>query len=178
MIILDFWFLTIVGLSILGGVYAAEIGSFVMGTVTFILGLTALQLVGHVPVWESIVSSPFSIVLYVILFFIAGSVFTLLWMWPEYLRGKANRINYAFDKFKKENPSKARADFFASDYYNEFHASSNKENLATWILTWPFALIWELAHKPAKYIWRFTWDVLGNAFERIGQFVVGRILNK
>ena len=177
MIIFDFWFLAFAVVFTMSGIFASEFENFLAGTATFIIGLASLQWLFHVPVWESIVENPISVLLYLALYVVAGSIYTLLWRWPEYLRDNSRNINEGYNSFIHSNAKGTREEFFASRYYL-YRASNCKENIATWVLTWPFSLSWELLRKPIKYAYRLTYSILGDAFEKVGRSVTNRILNK
>ena len=179
MIIFDFWFLLFAGIFITCEIISAEIENFSIGTATFIVGLVGLQWLFHVPVWESIVANPLSVLLYVALYTIAGSVYTLLWRWPEFIRENASKIEHEYQRFVEKHPTlySPKDEFFSSNYY-DFKASKHTHRFATWMLTWPFSMAWELARKPAKYIFTAVYNLLGDAFEKVGRSVTNRILNK
>lgn len=159
------------------GIVASEVGNFALGTAIFASGLTALDWFFKVPVWDSIVANPLLLVFYLLVYTAVGSVFTLLWLWPEYLRDNSQAIRDSYARYLKGKDRNDPDTFFASDYYG-FKVVKHKQQIATWILTWPFSLVWELARKPIKYAYQFIYTMLGDAFEVIGQRISSRIINK
>lgn len=177
MIILEFWFITFLILFIVGGIFASEIESFYVGSVLYLASLAALQLFFDIPVWQSIVDNPFFVVLYLVLYTVAGSIFTLLWMWPEYIRESASKLNRCYLDFIRHYPEGTKEEFLDSSDY-PFNVSEYKQTIATWILLWPFALAWELLRKPTKYTYKLVYAALGKSFETVGKKVANRALNK
>lgn len=177
MIILEFWFILFTIAVIALGIFASEIESFAGGTGTFIIGLVSLQWWFGIPVWQSIVDNPLSVVLYLVIYTIVGAAYTLLWRWPEFLRDNAKVITNDYDRFMKHNIGSSKEDFVASDSY-PFPVKKYATHIYTWMLTWPFSLLWELSRKPIRYVYRVVYDSLGDTFGRIGKAVTMRILNK
>jgi len=177
MIIFDFWFIIFSIIFIIGGIFASEIENFIVGTATFLLGLASLQWLFHVPVWQSIIANPVSVLFYLVLYVILGTIYTLIWRWPEYIRDNSKHINELHARFNKHYPDSSIQYFFESTY-NEYSASNCKEEIATWIITWPFSLLWELARKPIKYISRAIYSMVSNLFDHVGRTVTSKVLGK
>jgi hypothetical protein len=177
MIILEFWFIIFLMLFIAGGIFASELESFFVGGVLYLASLAMLQWFFDIPVWQSIVDNPFFIALYLFIYTVAGSIFTLLWMWPEHIRESASKLNSRYVDFIKHFPIGTKDEFLDSDYY-PFKVPKYKQTIAAWILLWPFALAWELLRKPTKYVYKLVYAALGTSFETIGRKVANRALNK
>jgi hypothetical protein len=171
-----FWFIVFIGLIVVTGIVASEIDNFALGTATFVIALIGAQVLFDIPVWAAIASNPLSLVLFITLFTLIGAAYTAIWRWPEFLRDNASTIKSAYNQYK--NKHKGNFDeFLQSDSY-EFTAAKHKDRLATWIITWPFSLVWELSRKPIKYVYKIIYEALGGAFERIGISVARRIHEK
>jgi hypothetical protein len=179
MIIFEFWFLVFACFFVAAGIVASEIENFAVGTATFIIGLVSLQWLFSVPIWEYIVDNPVNLILYLALYTIAGATYTLLWRWPEFIREHAGRIQSDYDAFLAKHPTlyDPKSEFYSSSY-NKYNARNHTNRFATWILTWPFSLFWELARKPVKYLYKAVYALLGDAFDRMGRSVTNRILKK
>lgn len=179
MIIFEFWFLVFTCFFIAAGIFASEIENFAIGTATFIIGLVSMQWFFDIPVWEYIIDNPFNLILYLALYTIAGAAYTLLWRWPEFIRENASKIEHEYQRFVEKHPTlySPKDEFFSSIYY-DFKASKHTHRFATWILTWPFSLGWELARKPVKYFYQAVYHLLGDAFDRVGKRATKRILSK
>jgi hypothetical protein len=179
MIIFEFWFIVFACFFIATGIFASEIENFAIGTATFIIGLVSMQWFFDIPVWEYIVANPLNLILYLALYTIAGATYTLLWRWPEFIREHASKIESAYESFLVKYPTilSPKDEFFSSNYY-DFKASKHSKRFATWILTWPFSLGWELARKPIKYFYNAVYALLGDAVDRVGKRATNQILKK
>jgi hypothetical protein len=177
MIILEFWFILFLILFIAIGIFASELESFAVGAVVYLASLTILQWIFEVPVWQSILANPLAVILYLVLFVTAGAVFTLIWMWPEFIRESASKLNHRYVDFIKRYPTGTKEEFLDSEYY-PFNVYEYKQTIATWILTWPFALTWELLRKPTKYTYTLLYNALSTSFETIGRRTATKALKK
>lgn len=158
------------------GIFAAENDSFIFTTATIISTFVALDLFFSVPVWATIAANPLTIILFMFAYVIAGAAYTAFWRWPEYLREHSGYIQETYTDYISKHQDHTKDDFMSSYQYREFTASYNKTSLANWVLAWPLSLTWELARKPAIWIWEKTYEVLGNLFTRIGHRVTSNIL--
>lgn len=171
-----FWFLAFMGFIFIVGVISSEIDNFSLGTGTFVVALIGAQVFFDIPVWSTIYHNPISLVLFLAVFIAIGAIYTALWRWPEFLRDNAKQINADYKYCSESNKtSSVTFDEYLNSTYYKFTASKHKDRLATWIITWPFSLVWELARKPIKYTYTLVYDSLGTAFERIGAHVARRI---
>jgi len=175
MIIFDFWLISFLIIFIICGVVSSESENFLAGTVTFIVGLSTLQWLFNIPVLESIVANPIIVLLYLAIYTILGSVYTLLWRWPEFLRDKSESIKEDYARYIKTNATHTKEQYFASRYYS-FSAGIYYNSIATWVLTWPFSLAWELSRKPVRYMYKLAYNILGDMFERVGRAVSSKII--
>ena len=169
-----FWFLAFIGLIIVTGIVASELDNFSLGTGTFIVALIGAQVLFDMPVWSVISGNPLSLVIFLIAFTAVGAIYTALWRWPEFLRDNSNSILSDYEYSQKSKKAITFDEYLHTDYY-KFKASKHKDRLATWVITWPFSLVWELARKPIKYVYNLVYDTLGTTFEHIGTRVARRI---
>jgi K+-sensing histidine kinase KdpD len=177
---MDIIFIIFLLVALAVGIFASESDSFIFTTATILSTFVALDLFFSVPVWATIVANPLSIIMFVFAYAMAGSVFTTVWRWPEYLRERSSEIKYSYDAWaakQTDSDSAASKQQFMNSYaYREYTASYNSNKLVNWVLAWPFSLAWELARKPAIWLWDTVYDVLGNLFERVGKYVTAKIL--
>lgn len=169
------WFLVFFGFIFIVGVIASEIDNFTLGTTTFIVAMIGAQTLFDVPVWATISDNPLSLVLFLAAFIVVGVIYTALWRWPEFLRDNAKQINADYVDCNRRSADKVSFDEYLNSNYYSFTASKHKDRLATWIITWPFSMVWELSRKPIKYAYNLVYIVVGAAFENIGTSVARRI---
>lgn len=158
------------------GIVAAESDNWLFTTATMFSTFVALDLFFNVAVWSTIVSNPLAIILFTFIYVAIGAAYTAIWRWPVALRDMADNIQDSYDSYLKTHQGHSKEDFFNSSAYRSYSASANKGSLANWVLAWPLSLFWELARKPAIWIWNTAYDVLGKLFERIGKRVSSNIL--
>lgn len=168
-----FWFIVFILFITALGIYATETDSFLLGTGSFIIALLGAEVLFNKPVWATIYSDYGTIIVYLGLFGLAGAVYTALWRWPEFLRSNAKYINSSYESYHKKYEG-TFAEYLKSNSY-EFTASRHSHRLTTWIITWPFSLLWELLRKPMKYLGKTIYTALSTTFERIGSYTATRI---
>lgn len=158
------------------GIVASESDNWLFTTATFITTLAALDFFFGVAIWSAIVSNPLAILLFTFIYVAVGAAYTAIWRWPVALRDLSAHIQDSYAEYMKGHQDHTKEDFMASYSYSKYTASYNKASLANWVLAWPLSLTWELARKPAIWIWNTTYDVLGKLFERVGKRVTANIL--
>jgi hypothetical protein len=170
------------------GIIVSEYDNFAMGTITLITGLSLLQWVFGVPVWAAIVSNPFIIILFAIVYIVCGSFFTGFWKLPTFVNKNKLSIQLAFESWIKNTyPSSSKEEYVdklkSEEKFEQFldspsypmSASRNKNRLASWVLMWPFALLWELSHKPAIWLWELVYYNLGEVFQQVSKKTARKI---
>lgn len=177
------WFAIFVLIVLIAGIASAEFDSFVGGTVTLITGLIGADLIFGYPVFASIIANPLIILAVIALYIAVGSIYTALWKWPDYIRSKSKHINSSYDNWTRSNEKnkveKTFDNFLDSpDYKNNYAASSNKERLSAWVMMWTFSMAWELARKPAKWVFKNVYSMLGDMFEQVGKSTAKKMHDK
>lgn len=175
-------FMAIIGIAlfVVAGIFAAEMDSALMSVATFVIGLLALNYVFEISVFATFIANPLWIVGAVVLYVAAGAAYTALWRWPEFIRKNKDHImrDYA-DWAKNRDDNKDNSfDAFLNSYQYKFNASEHKERLGTWVGMWPFSMTWELARKPAIWVWNTSYKSLGELFQRIGQRTARKLHDK
>lgn len=166
------WFALFVLFFVACGIFASELDSFVGGTATFIVGLLSLDMLFGVPIFETILNNPFSILLFLAIYIAAGSAYAGFWRWVRYIKENSHHIEehyarWARDANKSGEPSDFDSYLESNDY--RYKASRHKEKLAAWVLLWPFGLLWDLMHRPARWLWNTVYENLGTLFDKIGK---------
>lgn len=166
----------------IAGIVVSEFDSFFMGTLTLISGLAIMQWVFGVPIWASIVSNPFIVLLILGVYIAVGSMYTAFWRFPNFINKHKDRIQSNYESYIRNTFNAKTSDEFAkylkddnnfenyldSNHY-EYKASKNKDRLSSWVLMWPFAVAWELMHKPAIWLWETIYYNLGDLFDNVSK---------
>lgn len=162
------------------GIVAAEMNSLMMGCVTLLVGIVGLNWLFSIPILAAAIANPFMLLFYLAVYIGIGAFYTSLWCWPNYINARASRIKMSYGNWRiaqqrHEGPDDFES-YLSSDAY-EFPAHKNKERLANWVMMWPFELIWDLSHKPAIWLWKQVYNMLGQTFEHVGKRAARKIYN-
>lgn len=163
------------------GVIANELDSFFMGAATLLVGFVGLQWIFGLPIWQTVAANPFVLILYVAVYVAIGALITGLWSWPNYIREHADNIKYAFEEHvraQKRGGHEVTFDQFLVSISYPYKASKNKDRLAAWVLMWPFGLLWDLIHRPARWIWNVAYFGLGDVFETISKNTARKVYER
>lgn len=164
------------------GIIVSEYDNFAFGTLTLLTGLSVMQWVFGVPVWATFVSNPLIIMLALAAYVLIGSLYTGVWKFPNFVIKNKLNIQLSFENWIKINfPSSSKEQYInhleSEDNFEQFldspsypmSALKNKNRLASWVLMWPFALLWELSHKPAIWLWDIIYSNLGEVFQNVSK---------
>jgi predicted membrane protein len=157
-------------------IVAAEADNFIFTTATMLSTFIVLDVFFAVPIWATILSNPLTIIMFVFAYTLVGAAYTAMWRWPESLQERASEIQEQYARWTKMNETLTKQDFMNSYEYSKYSASYNYDKLANWVLAWPFSLAWELARKPAIWLWNTSYEILGTLFDRIAKRVITKIL--
>lgn len=165
---------------VIAGILSAELDSASLSAGTFVIGLIVLEWGLGIGVWALFVSNPLWIIGSIVLYVALGAAYTAFWRWPEYICEHDSEL---MDKFARwahnlaSNEDKSFEAFMDSDEYN-YNAWQHKERLGTWVGMWPFSLSWELARKPAIWVWNTAYNSLGSTFQSAGRRAARKIHDK
>lgn len=159
------------------GTFTATIGNMFWSIVVLAAGAGVLQFLAGIAILPILIANPLLIVAVVGGYIAIGAAYTGMWRWPSYLRRHSGYIKSEFTRWsearEKQLAGKTKAEafeiFLDSDFYATWHPSRNKERLSTWVLMWPFAMGWELSHKPLIWIFETVYYTLGDMFVAIGK---------
>ncbi len=185
------WFLIFLAAFVIFGMVSSEYDNFFWGTLTLISGLAIMEWVFAVPVWATIMANPLTVIVIAAVYILIGSLYAGFWKFRNFVLKNEGHIKEAFINWIKSSPSYERKDditeilksdekfeqFLDSNYY-PMAPSKHKNRLANWVLMWPFALLWELSHKPAIWLWDTIYSQLGTLFLEISKSTARSLRNK
>lgn len=187
----EIWLMLFLLSFVVMGMVVSAYDNVMLASLTLIAGLAALQWIFGVPVWASIVANPLIIVLFAAAYIVIGSFYTGLWRFPNFVSSNklSIRVNFEIwvkDVYRTDTKEQYIANLKSDEKYEEYldstyypmSASKNKTRLASWVLMWPFALTWELSHKPAIWIWDTVYSNLGEVFQQISKRTARNLRNK
>lgn len=186
-----FWFLIFLAAFVIFGMVSSEYDDFFWGSLTLISGLSIMEWGFAVPIWASITANPLTFFIMAAVYIFVGASYAGFWKFRNFVLKNESKIKSEFIQWIKSSPSYERKDditeilksdekfeqFLDSNYY-PMAPSKHKNRLANWVLMWPFALLWELSHKPAIWLWDTIYSQLGTLFLEISKSTARSIRNK
>jgi hypothetical protein len=171
------WFALFVIIFAACGTFTASVGNMFWSLVVLAAGAGILEFLVGISVLSILIANPLLVIAVLAIYIGIGAAYTGLWRWPAYLRKHTNIIQIVFNRWRDDHPKQlagktkeeAFEAFLDSAHYAEFHPSRNKERLSTWVVMWPFAMGWELSHKPLIWIFETIYYTLGDMFVAIGK---------
>lgn len=186
-----FWFVAFMILFLVSGIVSTQYDNFFWGTLTLVTGLAIMQWVFGVPVWATLYANPLIMLVIASIYLFIGAVYAGFWKFRNYVISSEGKIKSEFSAWVKNSPScNSKEDFerlvnsdsMFDDYLDSpFYCmapSKHINKLANWTLMWPFAVIWELSHKPAIWLWNTIYSQLGTLFFEISKSTARQMRSK
>lgn len=144
---------------------------------TIVLYLLAIHLFGDAAVFSALRAHPAYIYIGVPAFFLAGALWALV-KWWFYVKRKALEYRESRLEFLVVNkvegatldtpvPEDLRTRSFPRP--RKPLARQNKGRITTWMVYWPFSMVWTLLDEP----WRLIYEAMARLFQRISDRVWG-----
>jgi len=177
-----FWFFCFV-IFILGlGIISAEMDSFLGACMTIALMALGAELLFSIPMLATIVANPLWIVLYILVYFVIGSAYGIFYRYPNWLKDRSESIGDQWLRYKYECDGKGKvaspSDFRTHKYYDMFRPKNNVDVITTWIVLWPWALFWDLCHKPVRWFYNIVYTSIGKMLDTVGNNTTDTIINR
>ena len=171
-----FWFFLLVVFILAVGIISSEFDSILGGIVTFILLAVALFYSGAL---SAIAGTPLLVILGLIVYVAAGFAYAILIRYPDYLQKYATYIQRDWEVFQenRSGDTVTREDFYSSSAYSEYTPKYNADRITAWVALWPWSLVWDLTHKPVRWLHKKLYNLAGEMLDRIGKRVFNRILD-
>ena len=171
------WFALFIIIFAACGTFTASVGNMFWSLVVLAAGAGILEFLIGISVLSILIANPLLVVAVLAIYIGIGAAYTGLWRWPSHLRKHSSVIKSTFENWRssheKQLAGKSKEEafeiFLDSAHYSSWHPSRNKERLSTWVLMWPFAMGWELSHKPLIWIFETIYYTLGDMFVAIGK---------
>lgn len=180
-----FWFFLFVVVVLAAGILCAEFDSFFGAAATLIVGLISLDILFGYAVWQSIVANPFVVVLYLAAYTAIGLAYGIFFRYADFLKKKKESVKRAWGDYQLEyrktngaDSTPTREGFRESYKYKEFTPSYNSDRIAAWVMLWPWAVFWDLCHKPFRFIYDNLYTFAGRMLDAVGARVSNKILDE
>lgn len=158
------------------GIVLGEYGHFALSTLTWLGSLAIIDYFWSVGIFASIVSNPILSIVYLFGYLMIGAIYTAVLKWPRYLNKVSYSIQDAYKRFIRQNPGESFDKFLDSDYYSQFTPQNNKDRIANWVSMWVFTAVWDLIHRPTKYIYGHLYKLFAGFYNNIGRSTTKKIL--
>lgn len=180
-----FWFFLFVIFILAAGILCAEFNNF-FGAGATLVGLAAgSQFLFGIPVWSSIIENPFLVIVGIVAYAAIGMFYAIVFRYADYLRKNKHNIRAAWGDFqvsyKKghgEDSNPTREEFRKSLQYRDFTPSYNSEKITAWVMMWPWAVFWDLCHKPVRWVYNNMYSFAGRMLDAVGARISDKILNE
>jgi len=164
-------------------VVSIEKDNSALGSAVLVITFAIAEFGFNIPIWDSIVANPFILIFYLIVYIAVGSLYATLWRLPNFLRKNSSSIQADYNNWKKanqwgsdNNKRDVSFDAFLNSSSYQYKVKNSKDRIASWVMLWPAGVLWELMHKPFRWIWDTTYRGLGNALERVNRDTARKIL--
>lgn len=176
------WFLLFVVFIFVGGIVSAEFDSVIGAMLTFAFMFGGFLLFFDLPFELGLFESLFMMAVGVVGYVIIGLVYGVWYRYSDWLRNQADHMKSRYDDYEKsvlkdKGQVPTRDGFRDSIYYKEFQPIRNLDRITTWIALWPWALFWDLCHKPARWIYNTVYDIAARALNAVNKKISDKILD-
>jgi hypothetical protein len=200
--IAGFWIAFYLLLVLISLTWASRTDSFLIGSGVILVMWMVGEWVFQIPIFASIVANPLMLFVYLGLYIAIGTIYTLIWKLPDFLRKNKNQIQISYETWKDEItrdndrirkrelsqgiiPTEQEMQsidvsydkFLNSDSY-KYSVKYNKDRVGSWVILWPVSIIWELSHRPFIWIWNKVYYGIGRVFERANHDMAKKILDE
>lgn len=180
-----FWFFLFVVAIFACGIWSAETDNYFGGALTLIALALGAQFLFDIPVFSSIVANPLLLIVGVVAYIGIGLAYAVFYRYADFLKKNAHDIKMDWENFQHEykkqhgkdsNPT--REQYRSSSYYNRFTPKHNADRIAAWVMMWPWAVFWDLCHRPIRWTYNNMYTFAGRALDTVGARVSDKILDK
>jgi len=174
------WFLLFTIAIVGGGIIAAEFDSVVGAVITYVIMIAGFTFVFDLPFEVGLFSGLFMTVIGVVVYVGIGLVYGVQYRYGGWLKDQATNMKMDYADYEKdatamgETPSKDG--FRASRKYDAYRPKHNLDRITAWIALWPWALFWDLCHKPARWIYNTVYDIAARGLDAVNKRISDKIL--
>jgi hypothetical protein len=174
------WFLLFIVIIFVGGIISAEFDSLIGAVLTFAFMFGGFLLFFDLPFSLGLFESIFMVATGVVGYVIIGLMYGIWYRYSDWLYSQSERMkrrygDYALSLEKDQTPTKDG--FRSSNYYDEFKPIRNLDRITAWIALWPWAVFWDLCHKPARLIYNTVYDIAARALDAVNKKISDKILD-
>lgn len=153
-------------------------------TLSFIASLAAAEFIFGLPVIDTIKAQPLSIVAFAAVYLLAGIAWSIP-KWWFHVRNLRDEYLEAIQKFLDQEGANIKAEDFdfegeLGDHWSSYNApywdnkippraSENKSRILTWVLYWPFSMVWTIIDEPFRRAFTMVFERIRGLYQRISE---------
>ena len=155
--------------------WSYEYDNFFIASLLTLGGLTGLQFIFGIPVLSFLFYNPWFLLTGLLAYLLIGSLYAIYWKMPDFVNRNSEKIKAQYKHWKRHETGGKKYSYDSDESYAEFLQSShyrfsmknNKSTIFGWVFFWPFGVIWELMHKPVKWIWNSVYLLISDLLQDI-----------
>lgn len=178
-----FGFFVVMMFIIAVGVISAESDSVVGAVVTFVFLAGTMVFMGHWPsastLWENLLMIAAGMIAYIGI----GLVYGVLYRYAGWLKTEKVYVQVEYKRFVSEYTKKNNGDYPSNDefrdssHYEPFTPLYNADRIAIWVVLWPWAVFWDLCHKPIRFVYNTAYDIAAKALASVSRRISDKIID-
>lgn len=173
MFLIDSLFIAFMVVVIISSIVCAEFESFFFSALVIGAAVVTAHFFFDIPVIQYVLENPMLMIPGLLGYLIVGSLYTILWRWPNWIENRQDSIQRSYNRYcieyNLEKTSASLAEFIQStEYKTHYGPAQNKESISVWVMMWPFVLFWELLHKPITWLWEVTYKAISSSLVSVG----------
>jgi hypothetical protein len=172
-----FWFFLIAIAVLAGGIISAECDNLWGAGLTLALLAGTSELLFNIPVLASIAANPLLVGVGLAAYTAVALLYAVFYRYAAFLRSNSYEIADSWSTFQKKNVTGTREDFRQSEHYRRYTPLYNVDRISTWALLWPWAMFWDLCHKPARWFYDTMYSLAGRMLNAVGARVSDGIID-
>jgi len=169
-----FWFFLLIVIVFAAGALSCEYDSITGGIFTILLLIGGLQLLGY-PIFSTIISSPFVIFLLLFGYIAAGAAYAIIYRYPTFLGKNKSNIEKAYNSWEHEG---AKSPFETSHHFREFSPGYNVDRITSWVMLWPWGMLWSLSHRPFIWVYDTVYVWIGKVLDSVAKRFIRNNITK
>lgn len=165
------------------GVVSAEFDSILGAMATFIFLAGATMIMGYWPSMPTVAENLFMIFAGLIAYIVVGLVYGVWYRYAGWLKSRKDSIQVEYNRFVGEYKKKNNGDYPSNDefrgssHYELFTPLYNADRIATWVALWPWAVFWDLCHKPIRFVYNAAYDIAAKALASVSRRISDKIID-
>jgi hypothetical protein len=181
-----FWFFLFFFTIFVCGIWSAEYDNMYGGTVTLLALAAGSQFLFGVPVFATILANPLLLVAGVVAYIGIGMAYAVFYRYADFLKQRSSWIKMSWEEFQiaykedddVEDGDPTHDEFRQSFHYDQYAPKYNADRIAAWVMMWPWAIFWDLSHKPIRWVYNTMYKLASRVLEKVSARVSNKILDK